>query len=148
MKIVVDTNILINVLLSPSKSSASFKVIELCLLGELKPQISASLFTEYIDVSSREKIVTKSSYTEREISLILDGFLNTCEWNKISFLWRPNLKDEADNHLVDLAVASSADLIISYNLRDLTSGELKFEWQSMTPEQFLKERSKHGNDNL
>lgn len=148
MKIVVDTNIIINVLLSPSKSSASFKIIELCLLGKLTPQISTPLFIEYADVTSREKIITKSSYTKREINQILDGFLHTCEWKKISFLWRPNLKDESDNHLVDLAVASNADVIISYNLRDLTSGELRFHWQSMTPEQFLKERFKHGDYNL
>lgn len=148
MKIVVDTNIIINVLLSPSKSSASFKIIELCLLGKLTPQISTPLFIEYEDVTSRGKITTKSSYTKREINQILDGFLHTCEWKKISFLWRPNLKDESDNHFVDLAVASNADVIISYNLRDLTSDELRFDWQSMTPEQFLKERFKHGDYNV
>jgi putative PIN family toxin of toxin-antitoxin system len=148
MKVVVDTNIIINVLLSPNKSSASFKILELCLLGKLAPQISTSLFTEYVDVTNREKITIKSIYSKREIEQVLDGFLNICEWVQISFLWRPNLKDEADNHLVDLAVASNADVIISYNLKDLTSGELKFDWQSMTPEQFLRERFNNGNNNL
>lgn len=28
-------------------------------------------------------------------------------WTRIYFGWRPNLRDEADNHLVELAVAMS-----------------------------------------
>jgi putative PIN family toxin of toxin-antitoxin system len=148
MKVIIDTNIIINVLLSPSKSSASFKIIELCLNGKLEPQIGAALFAEYVDVTSREQIITKSVYTKDEINQILDGFLNTCKWVKFNFLWRPNLKDESDNHLVDLAVASNAEVILTYNLKDLMSGELRFEWQSMAPDQFLRERFKNGNNNL
>ncbi|MGQ8366079.1 putative toxin-antitoxin system toxin component, PIN family [Glaciecola sp. 1036] len=140
MKVVIDTNIIINVLLSPSRSSASFKVIEMCLTKEIIPQIGAALFSEYLDVSSRDKIFENSSFTKIEINQILDGFFHVCEWTNINYLWRPNLKDESDNHLVDLAVASEAEFIISYNLKDLTSGELKFHWNVITPEQFLQEK--------
>ena len=139
MKVIIDTNTIINVLLSPSKSSASFKIIELCLVGKLVSQVSAALFAEYLDVTSREQIVNKSVYTRQEINQILDGFLHMCKWVKISFLWRPNLRDEGDNHLIDLAIASNADVIITYNLKDLMSGELHFDWQLMTPDQFLRE---------
>lgn len=139
MKVVVDTNIIINVLLSPNRNSASFKVFEKCLLRDISPQISAALFSEYLDVSRRPQIIGKSSYTQSEIDTILDGFLSVCEWTRINYIWRPNLRDEADNHLVDLAVASNAMTIISYNLKDLTSGELRFSWQAVTPEQFLRQ---------
>ncbi|MFT6269505.1 MAG: hypothetical protein ACJAVV_002331 [Alphaproteobacteria bacterium] len=46
MKVVVDTHIIINTLLSPSWSSASFRVFKICLMGKLVPQIGASLFAE------------------------------------------------------------------------------------------------------
>jgi predicted nucleic acid-binding protein len=49
------------------------------------------------------------------------------------------LRDELDNHLVELAVASNAKTIISYNLKDLMSGELRFQWQALTPEQLLRQ---------
>ena len=29
-------------------------------------------------------------------------------WVRVYYLWRPNLPDEADNHLVELAVAGNA----------------------------------------
>ncbi|MFT3802452.1 MAG: PIN domain-containing protein [Burkholderiaceae bacterium] len=63
-----------------------------------------------------------------------------CRWVRIYFGWRPNLPDEADNHLFELAVAGGASTIISRNLKDLQRGELRFDGlQTQTPEQFLQE---------
>lgn len=67
------------------------------------------------------------------------GFLAVCRWTDVYFAWRPNLPDEADNHLIELAVAGSAKAIVTRNLRDLTAGELHFpEIQILTPEQCLE----------
>ena len=66
--------------------------------------------------------------------------------DKKNYLWRPNLKDEADNHLIDLAVASNAEFIISRNIKDLDSGDLKFNFKAVTPEKFLE--IINGNYNL
>ncbi|MCK9635128.1 MAG: hypothetical protein M0R41_02470 [Methylobacter tundripaludum] len=42
----------------------------------------------------------------------LDGFAAVRTAIDASYLWRPNLKDEADNHLVELAIAARAAYII------------------------------------
>ena len=56
------------------------------------------------------------------------------------YIWRPNLPDEADNHLIELAVAGGADLIVTRNLRDIHRGELHFpHLRKISPEDFLKE---------
>lgn len=47
---------------------------------------------------------------------LLDIFLASCGWTRIYFAWRPNLPDEADNHLVELAVAGGARFIVTRNL--------------------------------
>ncbi len=146
MKIIVDTNIIVNVLLSPSQRSASFKVFEMCLENKLKPQIGYALFKEYEDVMSRPEIQLRAKYTPAEIDEILNGFLSVCNWVKIHYLWRPNLKDEGDNHLVDLAVASNAQWIVTQNIKDLESGELRFGFRSISPEKFLEVI--HGNNHI
>jgi len=47
--------------------------------------------------------------------------------------------DEADNHLIELAVAAQADAIVTRNLRDVARGELKFPMlRVLTPEQCLE----------
>lgn len=52
-------------------------------------------------------------------SRLLDIFLTRCRWTRVYYLWCPNLCDEADNHLIELAVAAGAPYIVSRNVRDL-----------------------------
>lgn len=57
-------------------------------------------------------------------------------------LWlaRPNLPDEADNHLVELALAGGAVGIVTHNIRDLDRGELLFDQlRVLSPAQCLEE---------
>jgi hypothetical protein len=41
-------------------------------------------------------------------------------------VWRPNLPDEGDNHVLELAVAAGNAPIVTLNRRDFRSGELRF----------------------
>jgi predicted nucleic acid-binding protein len=66
--------------------------------------------------------------------------LSVCRWVNIYFLWRPNLPDEGDNHVLEVAVAGGVPVIITHNIADF-AGELQFPWiRVMTPAQFLNER--------
>lgn len=68
------------------------------------------------------------------------GRCAACSWTRIFFGWRPNLRDEGDHHLVELAVAGGAGCIVTRNVRDLIAMELKFPALAVgTPEQFMKE---------
>lgn len=50
-----------------------------------------------------------------------------------------NLKDEGDNHVVELAVAGRAEMIVTRNLRDFLNMELRFPaLRICSPEEFLK----------
>jgi PIN domain len=76
---------------------------------------------------------------QRERGDLFDGFLNQCRWVEVFNAWRPSLPDEADNHLIELAVAAQADAIVTRNLRDVSRGELKFpSLRVLTPEQCLE----------
>ena len=50
------------------------------------------------------------------------SFLSLCEWVPVYYLWRPNLRDEGDNHLIELAVAGRA-LLYSVGAIDLSAGD-------------------------
>ena len=42
------------------------------------------------------------------------------------YLWRPNLKDEGDNFIMEIAVAAWPCTIVTHNLKDFVRAELRF----------------------
>lgn len=145
MLIVVDTNVFVGACLGMGASSA---VIAACLKEEHIPLMGTALFCEYEDVLSRTVLFSKSRLTNNERDELLNIFLSTCRWTRIYFGWRPNLPDESDNHLVELAVAGGASHIVTRNLRDIRQMELLFPSLAIvTPEKFLEEvRHGHSHD--
>jgi len=137
MLIVLDTNVFVGACLGMGASAA---VVAACIREEHTPLMGAALLAEYEDVLGRAAPFRKSRLSHDERQELLDIFLASCRWTPIYFGWRPNLQDEGDNHLIELAVAGSASHIVSRNLRDLYRAELHFpQLRSVTPEQFLKE---------
>lgn len=85
-----------------------------------------TLFLEYGAVMTRETLFATGHLTKDEREAFLDALLNVCHWQKVYYAWRPNLPDEADNHLVELAVAGGATAIVTYNTQDFERAELHF----------------------
>lgn len=122
--LVLDTNILVAALLREGGSARA--VMRACLNLQYQAVLGPALFAEYEDVMARTELFSSSVLSAKERHELLDGFLNRCRWVEVFYAWRPNLPDEADNHLIELGVAAHADAIITRNLRDVSRGELKF----------------------
>lgn len=136
-KIVIDTSVLISALIG--KAGPAREIVRRCLLGQLKPLVSTALFLEYEAVSNRPKIKELCPLNEEEIGELLSSFYAVCEWVQIHYLWRPNLKDEGDNFLIELAVAGNAKCIITNNLKDMRNAELQFDGLKVyAPEEYLR----------
>jgi putative PIN family toxin of toxin-antitoxin system len=123
-KIVVDTSVFVSALIGPSGPSR--EVIRQCLQGDFSPLMGMALFCEYEDVIGREPIVLQCPISAVEILALTQSFMSVCTWIDIFYLWRPNLRDEADNHLIELAIAGNADALVTNNLKDFRNAELLF----------------------
>jgi putative PIN family toxin of toxin-antitoxin system len=140
MLIVVDTNIFIGACMG---NGAPSKVISSCLQGNNKALMGTTLFSEYESVINRNNIFKGCHLSKLEREELLDIFIATTEWTRIFYNWRPNLRDEGDNHLIELAVAGNAEIIITRNIRNFSKMELTFpDLKIITPEDFIKEYSK------
>ena len=147
MKIVIDTNVFVNFFRSSSRNSASVCVVKDVLINtSITPLIGNALFTEYEDVLSRAELRESSVYTMDEVAEIMDAYYSRCLWKNIRYIWRPNLRDEGDNHLLDLAVSGNARYIITNNVRDLNSGDLKFSIKVVSPSDYLSEVKQYGDN--
>ena len=97
--------------------------------------ISPALIFEYESIAKRE--IHNLKISEEHIESILDmicAISNKCE---IFFLWRPQLKDPKDDHILELAIESQSKYIITYNKRDF-KGVDKFGIEVLTPKEFLE----------
>ena len=136
---VIDTSLFVSALMKAD--TAPRQVVRLCLYGRVQPLMGNALLAEYEDVVSRGDLFRRCPLLGPEREQVLDAFLSVCRWVPVYYLWRPNLRDEADNHLIELALAGNAGWIVTGNKADLTSGELLFpDLRIVTASEFLRER--------
>jgi len=120
--VVIDTNVFVAGL--RSDGGASRQVLRRALEGAYRPLFSNALWLEYEDLLARPVWTAETSDEDRR--QVLAALAAAGQWVKIYFGWRPNLRDEGDNHLIELAVAGGARAIITHNIRDLRRAELRW----------------------
>ena len=135
----LDTNVFVGACMGVG---ASNRVVAACLEGYVTPLMGTALFAEYEDVLGRQALFAGCRLTLDERGELLDIFFSVCRWTRIYYGWRPNLPDEADNHLIELAIAGGAARVVTRNLRDVARMELRFpSLLVLDPEAFLRELS-------
>lgn len=98
----------------------------MALKREIVPLMGVALYSEYEALLERDHLFQDAALDKGERNQLFNDILSTCKWVKIYYLWRPNLTDEADNHIMELAVAGDASMIVTHNTKHLTGGELLF----------------------
>jgi putative PIN family toxin of toxin-antitoxin system len=121
---VIDTNVLVGALLR--SQSWNRDVIRACFEDRVKPLIGHTLLLEYEDVLGRKHLFDRCPLNAVERGQFLEAFLSICDWVQVYYIWRPNLRDEGDNHLVELAVAGGASMIVTNNTADFAHPDLLF----------------------
>jgi putative PIN family toxin of toxin-antitoxin system len=135
--LVIDTSVLVAAFIS--EQGASREVLRRCLQRRYLPMIGEALYREAEDVLHRTEIVDRCPLTASEREELFDAYLSVCQWVTPYYLFRPNLQDEADNHVVELAVAGNAAAIVTHNLIDFQRSELRFpELFTLNPAECLK----------
>ena len=136
MMVVVDTNVVVAGLRSAGGASRS--ILRRCIEGRVQPIFGTALWLEYEDVLARQ--IHKLDVDADDCRAVLAAMAASGQWVSIYFGWRPNLRDEADNHLVELAIAGGAECIVTHNTRDFERSE--FAWPGLRildPARFLEE---------
>ena len=99
-----------------------------------------ALFAEYESVLSRPDIFVRSPISAEDRNTLWAAFASCCHCVRVYYLWRPNLPNEADNHVIELAVAGGAEAVVTYNKRDFERAELHFpRLRVVTPSQLIGE---------
>lgn len=136
MIITLDTNVLYAGLYS--KKGASNFILRLIIDEKIKLAITVNTYFEYYDVLTRESTKEDFNLTSKEIEDILDLLALLAQKHSVYFLLRPNLSDEADNMFMECAFTSNSEYLITSNIKDYNSSELKdFVFNLITPKEFV-----------
>ena len=137
MKIVIDTNIVLSALFS--KRGASNRLM-VWLFNQKKKYnvVSNTLVTEFEDVLTRDKNLKQfNNLTKDDILSFIDDIFLISYHQEIYFLWRPFLQDSNDDMVLEVAVNSHADAIITFNPKDFKGVKESFDIDILTPKEYL-----------
>ena len=137
MLITLDTNVLYQAL--KSATGASFYILQQVRERKIQIALSVPLFEEYEDVLKREESLQDFELDTEDIDRFLRFIAYVGKPFNTYFLFRPNLKDEKDNMLVELAITSQSDYLVTSNVKDFKNAELNFDQlKVVTPSEFAK----------
>lgn len=131
-QVVIDTNVVVAALLS--SRGASHRLLR--LVGDPRWQINLSvpLVLEYEQTLKR--VCGGGALSGADIDSVVHFLCASANLRPIFFLWRPFLPDPKDDFVLELAVESRADFLITFNARDFAGAE-RFGIRVVSPKEFL-----------
>ncbi len=131
--IVIDTNVILSSLIS--KKGASYKLVSLIGSGKFEINISVPLILEYESISLER--LNLLYLEEQDIIDFIDYICTIGKKCQIFYLWHPFLRDPKDDMILELALNSGSDYIVTYNKKDFKGVEI-FGVDVLTPKEFLE----------
>lgn len=117
-----------------SRTGASFEILRLIPYGLFELAVSVPLVAEYEAVVLRHRA---KGQTAKHVGDLVDYLCSVAHHQEIFYLWRPTLRDPADDMVLELAVAAQARIIITHNLKDFGPAS-QFGVEVLTPGAFLR----------
>jgi len=137
LRIVLDTDVLVAAL--RSDRGASRQLLISALDGKIEVLVSVPLVVEYEAVLTRPEHLQASGLTVVEVNEVLDALVKVSVPVLLRFLWRPRLKDPADEMVLETAVNGSADRLATFNVRHLAVAAREFGIRVLRPRDLWKE---------
>ena len=100
---------------------------------------SVPLFLEYEAVLTRPEQLVATGLSIRETTLFLSTLAAVIEPVVFRFLWKPQLRDPADEMVIETAVNGQADRIATFNVRHLRSAASSFGISAARPGEIWEE---------
>ena len=132
-QIVIDTNVLVAALLS--NRGASHRLLRLVGDHRWRINLSVPLVLEYEQTLKR--VCMGGRLSGNDIESVVQFLCANANLRPIFYLWRPLLPDPKDHFVLELAVESRADFLLTFNTRDFVGAE-RFGIRVISPREFLE----------
>lgn len=132
--LILDTNLIVSAL--RSSVGASHRLLELVGEGRFEIGITTPLVLEYESVCKR--LVGATWVTAEDVDALVDFFCRVGKRSVVYFRIRPAVPDPDDEMVVEAAIASGSDWIVTHNVRDLAAAAARFGIEVIRPAEALR----------
>lgn len=139
MRYVLDTDVIVAAMRSPAGASAALLLA--ALDGRYTLIANVPMVIEYEATCNRTEHRLAAGLSEGEVRQFLDGVAALAEPVGTHFLWRPRLRDPADEMVLEAAINGRADAIVTFNRRDYGATPEDFGIKVLLPREALKRLS-------
>jgi putative PIN family toxin of toxin-antitoxin system len=140
MRVVLDTSVLVAGL--GSRLGASNRILVAVAEKRCVPLVTTAVFLEYEAVLLRPEQQLATGMNPADVEGFLAALASAAEPVELNFLWRPQLRDPADELILEASANGRADALVTHNVRDFRSATLQFGIPTLTPAGCLKELNK------
>ena len=133
---VIDTDVVVAAI--RSRNGASAEVIRRALSGEVGIYLSVALAIEYEAVATRKAHLLAGDMSEREAINVIDSLIAAATPVENHFRWRPQLRDQDDEMVLETAANGGASAIVTFNRKDFAPAALQFGIDVLLPRQALE----------
>lgn len=136
LRIVIDTNVLVTALCN--QNGASHLLIRWVLADKIALLASPALWLEYEAVVKRPHIRLRHGISLENIDIVLDTLAAHVEPVHLNYLWRPQLRDQNDEMVLETALNAGADALVTFNTKDFATAAERFALKLVTPAECIK----------
>ncbi|UYN96683.1 MAG: putative toxin-antitoxin system toxin component, PIN family [Enhydrobacter sp.] len=136
MRLVLDTDVIVAGMRSPRGASAALLLD--ALAGRLTLLLGVALAIEYEATCMLAEHRLAAGLSEKEVGVFLDAIVALAEPVESHFLWRPSLRDPADEMVLETAVSGRAEAIVTFNLRDFGIAPRRFGIEILRPAEAMR----------
>jgi putative PIN family toxin of toxin-antitoxin system len=136
MRLVVDTDVVVAALRSPSGASAALLVLLLQERATMLLSVALALEYEAISVIAEHRLVTRARL--RDVENMIDALVAISEPVEVHYRWQPQLSDAGDEMILEAAVNGQADAIVTFNRRDYGAAPSHFGIAILSPAEALR----------
>jgi putative PIN family toxin of toxin-antitoxin system len=134
--LVLDTNVVVSAMRSPAGASA--ELLRAARRGEIILLANVALALEYEAVCMLAEHRLAAALDIDQVQTFVDAVIAMAEPVETHFLWRPHLRDPADELVLEAAVNGRADAIVTFNQRDFRSVTERFRLEILLPADALR----------
>jgi len=134
LRVIIDTSVLVAA--ARSRNGASYQLLSMLPSSDFEIALTVALYTEWQAVLTRHEHLPPGVTVDAALAF-LRYLASLAHLQDVHFLWRPFLHDPDDDMVLECAIASRSQFIVTHNIKDFSrSGELGV--QAIRPADFLR----------